>query len=73
MILELEMREIGNLATHSKTTKDAKTLEKKKFVYADDDLFEVAWLRHDDDLDDDDEDGGDDGGEWWGGWGVECS
>ena len=26
MILELEMREIGNLATNSETTKDAKTL-----------------------------------------------
>ena len=42
MILELQMREIGNLATHSKTTKDVKTLEKKKFVSADDYLLEVA-------------------------------
>ena len=51
------MREIGNLATHSKTTKDAKTLEKKKFVSADDDLLEVTLAvdyDDDDDLDDDD-------------------
>ena len=36
------MREIGNLATHSKTTKDAKTVETKKFVSANDDLVDVA-------------------------------
>ena len=42
MILKLEMREIGNLATHSKTTKDAKTVETKKFVSANDDLVDVA-------------------------------
>ena len=50
------MREIGNLATHSKTTKDAKTLEKKKFVSADDDLLEVTLAvdyYDDDDLEDD--------------------
>ena len=76
MILKLEMREIGNLATHSKTTKDAKTVETKKFVSANDDLVDVAlaveW--HDYDFDEEDEDGGDgdagdDDGEWWGGEG----
>ena len=57
MILELEMREIGNLAKKQQNNKRLQNTGEEKFVSAHDDLLEVALAvdsDDDDDLDDDD-------------------
>ena len=80
---DLEVRDAWNRKFgHSKTTEDAKTVEKKKFVSANDDLVDVALAVEYDTMmilmmmtDEDGGDGGagDDDGEWWGDWGGEGS